>query len=170
MCKMGPCYVFKWIVFGRGLAMHNCALQGESQLHYQDQIWIWWFVWENGQRICGCLCVTLCLCDVSSRCSFQTADSCQIQKHEERVSKYLTVHYNLWLHQSLHQKMVLDETGKIPHAAVMRSHESSTPFSSPVLAVLSDRGVNHTGSSTTSEPGSSHLVFGDCDQEQRIFF
>lgn len=67
------------------------------------------------------LCVIPCLCDLSFRRSSQTANSSQVQNHEERVSKYLTVHYNLRLHQSMHQKVVLDETGKIPHAAVMQS-------------------------------------------------
>lgn len=78
---------------------------------------LWW-----GRNGCG-LCVTLSVWPLF-RCSSQTADSSQVQIHEERVSEYLTVHYHLWLHQSLHQKMVLDETGKIPHAALMQSPES----------------------------------------------
>lgn len=124
---------------------------------------------KNGSRTCLLFCVILCLCDLSFRCSSQTADSSQVQNHEERVSKHLTVHYHLWLHQSLHQKVVLDKTGKIPHAAVMQSHKSEMFFCTLSWLRLWTVVSFHTGSWTTSEPGSLQSVFGACDQEQRIF-
>lgn len=117
---MGPWLILEWHVLGRVLVVEKLALRGEN-LHLGVCVLL---RGDNISRTWVWLCVILCLCDLPFRCSSQAADSSQVQDHEERVSKHLEVHYNLWLHQPLHQKMVLDKTGKISLAAMMQSFES----------------------------------------------